>query len=208
MSNKQKVEGAGDVKGSAENRSAGQGPDHRALKTRQGYERKGYGRRWVDKRLGGTSVRHELTAEWYRRGARESDQFRELTNRLLHGAFDMDVETYRRYKQLTSGVEKLRDHMSDLELALLSLAELTAAELHRAHNSHSFEQLRSDIEQSGEIVAQTRQMIESRSGSPIVQPGKGRRPEAPAGGLPKSELADDPKDMHNPSPSPEVRPVA
>ena len=38
------------------------------------------------------SGRHELTGEWYKRGAIESDQFRQLTNDLMRGSFGMEVE--------------------------------------------------------------------------------------------------------------------
>ena len=43
------------------------------------------------------STRQDLVSEWYRRGATDSEHFRELTNRLMQEAFGMDVETYRRY---------------------------------------------------------------------------------------------------------------
>src|SRR5688500_8251852 len=55
-------------------------PELAVLRTRKLYESRGYSRRWVDKRLRGVSARHELTGEWYKRGATESDQFRALTN--------------------------------------------------------------------------------------------------------------------------------
>ena len=52
-----------------------------------------------------------------------------LTNELMHGAFGMDVEGLRRYKRLTAANQHLRDHMSDLELALTALGETVAVTL-------------------------------------------------------------------------------
>ena len=70
------------------------------LRTRRLYEQKGYSRRWVDKRLRGVSARHELTAEWFKRGATDSEQYRALTNAIMKGAFGMEVEQYRSFKNL------------------------------------------------------------------------------------------------------------
>ena len=51
-------------------------PELAALRTRKLYERKGHSRRWIDKRLRGMSARHELTGEWYKRGAHDGERSR------------------------------------------------------------------------------------------------------------------------------------
>jgi hypothetical protein len=200
-------------------------PEMLALRARRLYEQKGYSRRWIDKRLRGVSARQELTSEWHRRGASDSEQFRDLTNRLMQNAFGMDVEQYRRYKNLTRPGQNLRDHMSDLELALTTLGETAAVALHQARNSNSFEQLRTDNQDAGQIVAQTRQAVEAQSGRPVIHAGNhipagsDRRSRSgpsrsrsshgrPGGGHPEPKLADQGPDMHNPSPSHTVRTVA
>jgi hypothetical protein len=83
-------------------------------------------------------------------------------------AFGMDVESYRRYKDLSRAGEKLRDHMTDLELALVSLAETAATGLSRDRNSSTIEQLQKDVTDAGRIVARTRNEIERAGGRPIV----------------------------------------
>lgn len=143
-------------------------PELAVLRTRKLYEQRGYSRRWVDKRLRGVSARHELTGEWYKRGATESDQFRDLTNTLMQESFGMDVEGYRRHKNLFKTGENLRDHMSDLELALVALGETAAVELHRDRSSQGYEALVSDAKDAGEIVARTRAEIEGRLGHPVI----------------------------------------
>jgi hypothetical protein len=145
-------------------------PELALLRARQLYQQRGYSRRWIEKRLRGVSARHELTGEWFRRGAHESDDYRVLTNELMHAAFGMDVEQYRRHKHLGGTTAQLRDHMSDLELALTTLAETTAAVLHRDRESHGVEQLRADVQQAGQIVAGTIADIERRGGKPVVHP--------------------------------------
>jgi hypothetical protein len=149
-------------------------PEVAVMRTRRLYESKGYSRRWVDKRLRGVSARQELTGEWFKRGAAESDQYRALTNVLVKGAFGMEVEEYRRHKNLFKTGENLRDHMSDLELALTALGETVAVALHRDHDSRGYEALESDARDAGEIVARTRDEIEARTGKAIIQSGNHR----------------------------------
>lgn len=155
-------------------------PERLALRARRLYEQKGYSRRWIGQRLRGVSARQEMTSEWARRGIDQSEQFRELTNRFMRRAFGMDVERYRRYKSLTGTSQKLRDHMSDLELALVTLGETVAVALHQARGSNSFEQLAADSIDAGAVVARTRGQIERLSDRAIVQAGN-RLPETPKG---------------------------
>lgn len=147
-----------------------QNPELVALRARRLYEQQGYGRRWVDKRLRGISARHELTSEWHQRGAEQSDDFRVLTNELLHSAFGMDVEGYRRYKNLLGTTANLRDHMTDLELALTSLGETTAVALHQARSSRGIERLVSDVKDAGRVVARTLEEIQEQTGGHVVTP--------------------------------------
>jgi DNA-damage-inducible protein D len=143
-------------------------PELAVIRMRQLYERQGHSRQWIDKRLRGMSARQELTSEWARRGTSDSEQYRALTNTIMNSAFGMDVETYRRHKNLTKPNQNLRDHMTDLELVLTMLGETVAASLHRDHNSGNFEQLQSDVADAGEITARTRREIERRGGRQVV----------------------------------------
>lgn len=197
------------AKSAAQHLRESENPELLALRARRLYERRGYSRRWVDKRLRGISARQELTGEWYKRGATQSDDFRTLTNGLMQNAFGMDVEGYRRYKNLSGANQNLRDHMSDLELALTSLGETASVALHQARDSHGVDQLRRDTDEAGQIVAQTRRQIEERSGRPVVNPGHhrlapGQRKRHPGA----AELANKADDMHNSSPSHPARTVA
>src|ERR1700688_587842 len=87
------------------------------------YEKKGYPKEWIDKRLRGIAVRQDLTDEWKDRGASTSMEFAILTNEIMEGAFGLKVDEYKRVKSLER--ENLRDHMTDLELILTMLAEAT-----------------------------------------------------------------------------------
>jgi len=58
------------------------------------YEKKGYPKEWIDKRLRGVAVRQDLTGEWKNRGAKTSIEYAILTNEIMQGAFDLKVEDY------------------------------------------------------------------------------------------------------------------
>jgi DNA-damage-inducible protein D len=144
-------------------------PELAVLRMRKAYEDKGYSPRWIDKRLRGVSARQELTSEWARRGVDDGDQYRALTNAIMDGAFGMDVESLRRYKNLQRPTQNLRDYMSDLELVLTSLGETAAVALHRNRASHGIDELLADAQEAGRIAGAARTQIEQ---------GSARRPKA------------------------------
>ena len=76
------------------------------------YEKKGYPKEWIDKRLRGIAVRQDLTDEWKQRGVSNSQEFAILTNEIMHGTFALKVDEYKQVKALAH--ENLRDHMTDI----------------------------------------------------------------------------------------------
>jgi len=138
-------------------------PELTVLRMRKAYEDQGYSAKWIDKRLRGISTRQEVTSEWARRGVSESDQYRALTNAIMDGAFGMDVERLRRYKNLQRPTQNLRDYMSDLELTLTGLGETAAVTLHRNRGSTGFEELLADAAEAGRIAGEARTRIEQGS---------------------------------------------
>ena len=130
------------------------------------YEKKGYPKEWIDKRMRGIAVRQDLTDEWKNRGARTSLEYAILTNEIMQGAFDLKVEDYKQVKGLER--ENLRDHMTDIELILTMLGEATTTKLHRDRNSQGLEPLKKDAQEGGAVAGSTRRDIEKRSGKPVV----------------------------------------
>lgn len=85
------------------------------------YRQKGYSDDWIEKRVRGIAVRHELTDEWNARNIDENIEFAILTNEISKATFGKTVEEYKKHKNLTK--ENLRDHMNDLELIFTMLME-------------------------------------------------------------------------------------
>jgi hypothetical protein len=154
--------------GAVEHLEEAENPELAVARARREYEQHGYPRQWIDQRLRSVSARADVVGEWHRRGAQGSDDYRALTNDLVQEAFGMDVETYRQHKGLF-GRENLRDHMSEMELALLSLGETVAAALHRSRGSATLADLERDMHAAGRVVADARQKIEAESGRDVVE---------------------------------------
>jgi len=130
------------------------------------YEKKGYPKAWIDKRLRGIAVRQDLTDEWKDRGAASNTEFAILTNEIMQGAFDLKVDEYKQAKSLAR--ENLRDHMTDIELILTMLAEATTTKLHRDRESQGIEPLKKDAKDGGAVAGRTRKDIELQTGKPVI----------------------------------------
>jgi hypothetical protein len=130
------------------------------------YEKKGYPKEWIDKRLRGIAVRQDLTDEWKERGVASSTEFAILTNEIMQGTFDLKVDEYKQVKSLAR--ENLRDHMTDIELILTMLAEATTTKLHRDRDSQGMEPLKKDAKDGGAVAGRTRKDIELQTGKPVI----------------------------------------
>ena len=130
------------------------------------YEKKGYPKEWIDKRLRGIAVRQDLTDEWQNRGARSRLEYAILTNEIMQGAFGLKVDEYKQVKDLER--ENLRDHMTDLELILTMLAEATTTKLHRDRDSQGLAPLKKDAHDGGAVAGRTRKDIETQTGKPVI----------------------------------------
>lgn len=134
----------------------------RAKKT---YIKKGYSEEWANARVRSTSIRNELTDEWKNRGAKTSD-YAILTDEISKGTFGITTREHKNIKNLKN--QNLRDNMSSLELALITLAEATTSELHKTNESQGVKELQKDAKQGGGIASITRKNIEKSIKRPVV----------------------------------------
>ena len=132
------------------------------------YHRKGYSDRWINQRLKSIEVRKELTDEWERRGVQKGQEYATLTDIITQGWSDLTTKQYKQFKGLKT--ESLRDNMTNLELALNSLAEATTTELSKQHKPTTIEENRNIATRGGKIVGNTRKEIEANLGKSIVSP--------------------------------------
>jgi len=158
-------------------------PEAAFERIRQSYRDRGYDERWIEERMRADLIRNDLTTEWKERGATEGTQFAILTNTIHEGTFAISVAGHKAFKELARR-ENLRDHMSPIELALLSLGEATAIELHRDRESQGFGELKRDATDAGTTAGRARKVIEEDLGRPVVTTQNARALTRPAAALP------------------------
>ncbi len=135
----------------------------RALLT---YRRKGYDESWINQRLKSIEFRKALTDEWERCGVKDGLEYATLTDIISKAWSGHTTREYKNLKGLKK--ENLRDNMSNMELVLNILAEVTATELSQAKNPQGFQESKSVAKEGGEIAGETRRKIEARTGKNIV----------------------------------------
>jgi prophage antirepressor-like protein len=141
-------------------------PELAMKRMRKLYARKGYPKDWIDRRIQGIEARQDLTTEWAQRGAKVGLEYAILTDEIMKGAFEMGVKKYKDFK--SAGKDNLRDHMTDMELLLTTLAETTTTKLHRKRDSRGFPKLKVDASDGGNVAGKTRKHIEKLMGGPVV----------------------------------------
>jgi len=132
------------------------------------YHRKGYSDKWINQRLKSIEVRKELTDEWEQRGVKQGQEFATLTDIITQGWSGMSTKQYKQFKGLKT--ESLRDNMTNLELALNTLAEATTTEISKNRKPKTKTENRQVAAQGGKIVGNTRREIEANIGKSIVSP--------------------------------------
>ena len=130
------------------------------------YRRQGYSDKWINERMRSIEMRKELTDEWHRAGIHDQKDFAILTNVLTQAWSGMTTGEYKQHKGLTK--ENLRDNMTNIELALNTLAEVTATEISRQRNPKGMAQSRQTAKEGGEVARNARADIESRLGHSVI----------------------------------------
>ena len=130
------------------------------------YEKKGYSKQWIDKRLRGIAIRQDLTDEWKQRKAQTEKDFAILTAEISKATFEMTPSQYKKHKNLTT--QNLRDHMDDMELVLSMLGEATTTRITQTRDSKGMQKLKNDAKDGGTIAGNTRKEIEKKIGTKVA----------------------------------------
>ena len=130
------------------------------------YRRQGYSDRWINERMRSIEMRKELTDEWHRSGIHEPKDFAILTNVLTKAWSGMTTGEYKHYKGLTK--ENLRDNMTNIELALNTLAEVATTEYSRQSNPQSMAESQRIAQEGGNVARDARRTMERRLGRSVV----------------------------------------
>ena len=132
----------------------------------EAYRRKGYSDDWINQRLKAIDARKEFTDELKVNGIESSRDFADLTNLLTKIWSGYNVKEYKTYKGLTK--ENLRDNMTNMELVLNMLAEVTSTEISKSNDIKSKDNAKESVIEGSTIAKNTREQIETKTGKKIV----------------------------------------
>ena len=131
------------------------------------YKRLGYSENWINQRLKSMEVRKELTDEWQRRGV-EGQQFATLTDIITQAWADRTTKSYKQFEGLKK--ENLRDNMTNIELALNTLAEASVTEISKQRRPKGFQQNVKVARSGGSVAKAARTQLEKQLGHSVVSP--------------------------------------
>ena len=134
------------------------------------YRRLGYSDKWINQRLRSIEVRKELTDEWDRAGVKEGQQYASLTDIITQGWSGKTTRQYKHYKGLKK--ENLRDNMTNIELALNTLAEASVTEISKSKNPKGFRQSAAVAREGSKIAGDARKQLEQRVGHSVISSAK------------------------------------
>lgn len=130
------------------------------------YMKLGYSENWINQRLKSIEIRKELTDEWKKRGLKEGVQFATLTDIITKAWSDKTTKEYKILKGLKK--ENLRDNMTNTELILNMLAEVSTKDISAATNPKDFEESKKVAKQGGNVAKVARKELEAKTGKNVV----------------------------------------
>ncbi|WP_289019730.1 Bro-N domain-containing protein [Desulfobacter postgatei] len=130
------------------------------------YKRLGYSDNWINQRLKSIEIRKELTDEWKKHGLEEGVQFAALTDIIYKTWADKTAREYKKFKGLKK--ENLRDNMTNKELVLNMLAELSTKEISEVTDPDSFQEHKQVARQGGEVARNALLELETKTGKKVV----------------------------------------
>lgn len=139
------------------------------------YKSKGYSDKWISQRLRSIEIRKELTDEWQNAGINTPKEYAALTNILTLAWSGKTVQSYKELKGLKK--ENLRDNMTNTELALNLLAEVSTTELSRMQRPSGYDETKEVTISGGEIAGNARKELEAKLGRTVLSSSNATTPE-------------------------------
>lgn len=132
------------------------------------YRALGYSENWINQRLKSIEIRKDLTDEWKKHGLQEGVQFATLTDIIYKTWAGKTAKEYKSFKGLKK--ENLRDNMTNKELVLNMLAELSTKEISESKNPQNFGDHIQNAVDGATIAKNARTELEAKTGKSVVTP--------------------------------------
>ena len=143
-------------------------PEKAILRGAEYYRAKGYTEGWINQRLQSIEMRKELTDEWKARGIEEERDYAILTNEMTKAWSDLSIKEYKQLKGLEK--ESLRDNMTNIELVLNMLAEVSTTAISKTREPKTFAENKSVATEGGKIAKTARKNLEKQIGQSVISP--------------------------------------
>ncbi len=137
------------------------------------YKRLGYSDNWINQRLKSIEIRKDLTDQWKIHNVEEGKQYATLTDIIYQTWAGKTTKEYKHYKGLKK--ENLRDNMTNEELVLNMLAELSTTSITKAKNPQSLSENKQCAKEGGDVARVAREQLESKTGRQVVSPLSAKR---------------------------------
>ena len=137
------------------------------------YKRLGYSDNWINQRLKSIEIRKDLTDQWELHNVEEGVQYASLTDIIYQTWAGRTAKEYKQLKGLKK--ENLRDNMTNEELVLNMLAELSATSITKAKNPQTLDENKTCAKEGGDVARVAREELEAKTGRQVVSPLSAKR---------------------------------
>ena len=137
------------------------------------YKFLGYSDNWINQRLKSIEIRKDLTDQWKLHNVEEGVQYASLTDIIYQAWAGRTTKEYKQFKGLKK--ENLRDNMTNEELVLNMLAELSATSITKAKNPQTLDENKQCAKEGGNVAMVARKELESKTGRQVVSPLSAKR---------------------------------
>ena len=137
------------------------------------YKRLGYSDNWINQRLKSIEIRKDLTDQWKLHNVEEGVQYATLTDIIYQQWAGKSAKEYKQFKGLKK--ENLRDNMTNEELVLNMLAELSTTSITKAKNPQTLGENMQCAADGGDVARVAREQLEQKTGREVVTPLSAKR---------------------------------
>ena len=137
------------------------------------YKRLGYSDNWINQRLKSIEIRKDLTDQWKLHNVEEGIQYATLTDIIYQHWSGKTGKEYKEFKGLKK--ENLRDNMTNEELVLNMLAELSTTSITKSKHPQTLEDNMKCAADGGDVARVAREQLEAKTGRNVISPLSAKR---------------------------------
>ena len=145
-----------------------QDPELGIQQSLQDYKRLGYSENWINQRLKSIEIRKDMTDQWKAHGVEEGTGYATLTDIIYYTWAGLTAREYKHLKGLKQ--ENLRDNMTNEELVMNMLAELTTSNITKEEHPENMSDHARAAERGGSVAKVAKEAFEKQTGKKVVSP--------------------------------------